>query len=221
MRRTIPDAIRILFNVDVAKDSPLLKSKAMSMVRNGLIKTEEELIVHRKAIYLADNQEVVLFNALVLNAIFPDPKIVKEIFTDRTKRISAVQTLRDVLLTRTSLCGIALSNMDAIKLVSMLDGNTDLYTERLPNPFQVLPQVVLGKDTNLMQALLVQASVLEPSDSILMAFINGDIELAYNLVKQVEQVEHSGAMSVMAEAIKAKYKEASEFDDLLDFLRPM
>jgi hypothetical protein len=221
VRRTIPDAIRILFNVDVAKDSPLLKSKAMSMVRNGLIKTEEELIVHRKAIYLADNQEVVLFNALVLNAIFPDPKIVKEIFTDRTKRISAVQTLRDVLLTRTSLCGIALSNMDAIKLVSMLDGNTDLYTERLPNPFQVLPQVVLGKDTNLMQALLVQASVLEPSDSILMAFINGDIELAYNLVKQVEQVEHSGAMSVMAEAIKAKYKEASEFDDLLDFLRPM
>lgn len=217
MRLTIPDAIRRMFNVDVAKDSPLLKNKAMSMVRNGLIKTEEDLVVHRKTIYLAEGQEVVLFNALVLNAIFPDPKVVKAIFTDRTKRDSAILTLRDVLLSRTSLCGIALSNTEAIKLVLMLEGSTDLYKSRLPNPFQVLPQVALGENTNLMQALLVQASTLEPVDSILMAFFNGDIEMAYDLVNQIK---HTGAMSILAEVITAKYKESVKFDELLDFLRP-
>ena len=60
---TIPEAIRKLFDIDVAKDSPLLKNKANSLVRNGLIKVETEKIVQRKAVYLADGQLTVLHNA--------------------------------------------------------------------------------------------------------------------------------------------------------------
>jgi len=211
---TIPDAIRSLFKVDVAKESPLLKNKAMSLVRNGLIRVEKEPNVQRAATYLAKGQETVLFNALVLNAVFPDPKVVKAIFTKRAERNKAVITLKAVLLDQSLLCGVALSSTAALMLVECVESDFDLYAHRLPNPFKILPQVALEENTNLLQALLSQAAMLDPLDSVLMAYLAGDLEQAHAMIIRMGAI--GGPLNILAGVIESALTEAQELDDLLD-----
>lgn len=218
-RLTVPEAIRKLFGIDVAKESPLLKNKANSLVRNKLIKTYTELIVHRKSVYLAEGQETVLFNALVLNGIFPDPKDVKKIFVEDEFRRQAVITVKAVLTGNHSIVGVSLSHPNTYKLISCLEGEWDLYKERLPNPFNVLPQVALGEETGLLQALLAQAAVLSPADGLLLSFLRGDIVEANRLASLLDT--DNPELIALKNSVEAKFREAQEFDDLLDQFRKM
>lgn len=216
---TIPEAIRKLFNIDVAKESPLLKNKAHSLVRNGLIKVETEQIVQRKAVYLADGQLTVLHNALLLNAIFPDPKEVKKIFEDRCFRNVCAETLAAMFSGQSSLAGIALRSPETIKLVGSLAGDFNLYEENLPNPFPILPQVAMGKNTNLLHALLAQSASLAPADSLLLAFLNGNLVDAEQLASQLHSTDPS--VLTLQKAINSRLNDARDFDDLLDQFRNM
>lgn len=218
-RLTIPDAIRKLFGIDVAKESPLLKNKANSLVRNGLIKTETELIVHRKSVYLAKGQEIVLFNALLLNAVFPDPKDVKKVFFDTDYRQKAAITAKSVLLENKSLMGVAISHPDTRELISCLEGAFDLFNEKLPNPFQMLPQVALGGEASLLHALLAQAASLSPADGLFFCFLKGDIAEANRLAQKIEA--DTPELNALKNTIESKYREAQEFDFLLDQFREM
>nr|WP_067297730.1 hypothetical protein [Marinobacterium profundum] len=218
-RRTVPDAIRHLFGIDVARDSPLLKTKANSLVRNRLIKVEKELIVDRSSTYLAPGQEVVLFNALLLNAVFSDPKQIKSIFEKPAERQHAADTLRALFSQRNSLLGIGLSNPDAMAMVEALAGHHDLYTERLPNPFARLPQVATGDNLNLLQALLAQAAVLAPGDSMLLAYLQGDLARAADLAETLESNEP--AVEALRRHLIDKHSEARDFDSLLDQFKKM
>ena len=84
---TLPDAIKRIFGINVASDSQLLKNKANSFVRNGLLKTVKDDGVQRGKVYLADDSQFTpLSNALILNAFFTDPKHVKEVFDCSEKR---------------------------------------------------------------------------------------------------------------------------------------
>lgn len=218
-RLTVPDAIRKLFGIDVAKESPLLKNKANSLVRNGLIKTDTELIIHRKAVYLAAGQETVLFNALVLNAIFPDPKEVKKIFLNDKFRQQAAMTVKAVLTDTHSVVGVGLSHPNAYELIRCLEGSFDLFKQRLPNPFNVLPQVALGEETGLLQALLAQAAALSPADGLLLSFLKGDIAEANRLAGRLDT--ENPELIALKNSVEAKFREAQEFDDLLDQFRKM
>lgn len=223
-RQTVPEAIRKLFGIDVAKDSPLLKNKATSLVRNGLIKTETELIAHRKAVYLAEGQEVVLFNALVLNAIFPDPKDVKKVFVEAEFRRQASIIVKAVLTDTQSVVGVCLSHPNAYELInclegSLLEGGFDLFSERLPNPFNVLPQIALGQETGLLQALLAQAAALSPADGLLLSFLKGDIVEANRLAGLLET--DNPELTALKNGVELKFREAQAFDDLLDQFRKM
>lgn len=102
---TIPEAIHKLFGINVAKESPLLKNKANSLVRNGLIEVERESKVQRSGVTLRAGQEIALHNALLLNAIFPDPKDVKRIFLDAQFRRECAELVVNVLKNRNSLLG--------------------------------------------------------------------------------------------------------------------
>lgn len=218
-RLTIPDAIRKLFGIDVAKESPLLKTKANSLVRNGLIQIETELIVHRKAVYLIEGQETVLFNALVLNAFFPDPKDVKKVFDDDNYRRQAAAIVKSVLLDTQSVIGVAVSNPKSLELISCLEGYFDLFCGRLPNPFQVLPQVALGDNTSLLHALLAQSASLSPADGLLMNYLNGDIVEANRLAQLIEP--DTQELTALKNSVESKFREAQEFDSLLDQFREM
>lgn len=85
---TIPQAIKKLFDIEVSKESPYIKDKANSFVRNKLIKVVTEQKVQRKSVYLKDSQQLdVLYNALLLNAFYPDPKHVQQIFNKYSTNI--------------------------------------------------------------------------------------------------------------------------------------
>ena len=215
---SIPEAIRRLFGVDVAKESPLLKNKAMSFVRNKLIAVRKEPKVDRKAVYLKAGQGHALHNALILNAVFPNPKDVKRIFEDERYRADCAAVVRRLLTDRGSVLGEALQSGSSDKMASFLaDTERDLRQEWMPNPFQVLPQVALGDNTTLLHALLAQAASLEPADSFLLAYLNGDWEAAQKLSSQIS----SGTPELLAikTEIDRKLNEAHEFSELLNFFR--
>jgi len=216
-RLSIPEAIERLFEIKVAKESPYLRNKAMSMVRNGLISTEKDLIVQRSSNYITSDQLPALFNALLLNSVFHDPKDVKMIFEDMTYRQQCAGFLSEIFGKKDSVAGVMLRNSDAVELVRKLESSMDLRMERLPNPFSVLPQLALGRGVSLMHALLAQAASLAPLDSLLMAYLQGDLERANDLASNLEG-EDPGIL-LLKEMISAKLAEAREFDDLLNYFR--
>tara|TARA_B100001105_G_C22353042_1_gene426605 strand:- start:417 stop:1088 length:672 start_codon:yes stop_codon:yes gene_type:complete len=215
---TIPEAIYKLFGVHVAKESPLLKNKANSFIRNGLVAVEREARVQRDSVHLMPGQEVILGNALVLNAIFPSTSNTKKIFENSKYRLECADTVRTLLKDRNSLLGQAFQSRTVEELIDFLcDLRRDLNTEPLPNPFSVLPQVALGKNSDLLQTLLSQATALDPGDSFLLAYIEGDWEQAQNLSSQIS----CGTPELLAlkAEVDRKLAEAHEFDDLLNFFR--
>ena len=219
---TVPDAIRKLFDIDVATQSPFIKNKAMSMIRNGLIKIapKSKLDDHRFPTYLANEQQlVVLFNALLLNAVFHDPKDVKKIFEDTYYRQDCAKVVSAMLGKRNSLMGITLNSPSAIAFSQALAGDIDLYTDKLPNPFAVLPQLALGKNQNLLHALLVQSAALEPADNVLLAYIEGDLAKAARLAALMDS--ENEAINQIKLHLDKKLSEAIEFDELLDQFKKM
>lgn len=213
-RLTVPEAIRQLFDIDVATQSQLLKTKADSLVRNKLIKIETEQKVQRKTKYLAPGQMTVLFNALLLNAVFHDPKDVKRIFEEKSYRQECAQTVRAMFGESNSLMGIALSNGLAVEFADSLGGDFDLYRDKLPNPFAVLPQLALGKNQSLLHALLAQSAALEPSDNILLAYLQGDLDKAAEMASLMDT--DNDAVNQLKVHVERSLQEAVEFNDLLD-----
>lgn len=218
-RLTVPEAIRQLFDIDVATQSQLLKTKADSLVRNKLIKIETEQKVQRKAKYLAPGQMTVLFNALLLNAIFHDPKDVKRIFEDKYYRQECAKSVRIMFGESNSLMGIALSNGLALKFADSLAGDFDLFTDKLPNPFAVLPQLALGKNQSLLHALLAQSAILEPTDNILLAYLQGELDKAAEMSSLMKT--DNEAVNQLKLHIERSLREAAEFGDLLEQFRKM
>lgn len=215
---TIPEAIQQIFSVDVAKESLLLKNKANSLVRNGLIKVHKEKITHKYATYLAEGQLLVLRNALIINAFFYDPKDVKKIFEDIEFRRECASTMRAILFGKNTITGISLNNALSQKLVDIIDSDTDLKAIELPNPFEVLPQVALGENSQLLYALLTQAAATSISDNILLAYLEGDLLKAKELADQLNENDKSAEF--LKGVIDKAVRESAKFDDLLDFLRP-
>jgi hypothetical protein len=215
---TIPDAIYKLFGIKVAKDSQFLKNKANSLVRNGLIKTVQEKHVQRATVYLADQDQLtVLHNALIINAIYLDPKDVKKIFDDRAYRDECSKTIKALLIGMNSVMGIALQNNQVQDLVDTLSSAASLYEIKLPNPFSKLPQVAMGDNTGILNALLVQSSTLASTDTILMAYLQSDWDNAQQLCEHID--DSVLGMKELKQSIASQLQEASDFDDLLDQMK--
>lgn len=217
---TIPEAIDELFKINVSRESPLLKDKANSLVRNKLIKVERQEKVQRGSVYLAEGQLVVLHNALLLNAVFTDPKQVKKIFEDTAYRKECAAVLKSVFSSQNSLFGISISSKKSFELIHSLECENSqniLYKEKLPNPFQQLPQVAMGSNTSLLCALLAQSSILAPADSLLLCFLKGEWQEASVFASQLSS--DTPGLTMLQELINQKLKEAQEFDELLDFFR--
>ncbi|MDX1282964.1 hypothetical protein [Shewanella colwelliana] len=212
-RVTVPEAIRQLFGIDVASQSQLLKTKADSLVRNKLIKIETEQKVQRKSKYLAPGQMTVLFNALLLNAVFHDPKDVKRIFESKIYRQECAIAVRTMFGESHSLMGIAISNGLASEFADALAGSFDLYQDKLPNPFAILPQLALGKNLNLLHALLAQSAAMAPADNLLLAYLQGDFNKAALMASTMRS--DNDAVNQLRRHVEKEIRDAVEFDDLL------
>lgn len=223
MRRKIPELIRELFQIETAAESTCLKDKAMSFVRNGLLPAESEQVVQRKQWFVTDaNGITILHNALLLSAFFPDTKHVKTIFEKPKERLAAADQLKAVITSRQTLLGIALLKPAAITLVESLQAvdSFNLRQNRLPSPFEALPQLGLGTNMTLMSALLAQSASLDAGDSLLAAYLAQDWERANQLSDELERLGEvpAGCLSLI-EAVRTRLREAQEFDDLLDRFR--
>ncbi|WP_285163246.1 hypothetical protein [Shewanella goraebulensis] len=218
----MPDAIRLLFNIDVATESQLLRNKADSFVRNKLIKIapKPKLDDHRYRTELADKEQLtVLFNALLLNAIFHDPKNVKRIFENKAYRDECALVVKAMFGESHSVMGIAITSISAHKFVDALAGDFNLYKEKLPNPFAVLPQIALGKNLNLLHALLAQSAAMEPTDNLLLAYIQGNFDKAANIASLMPS--ENDAVNQLKQHVEKEVTEAVEFDDLVEQFRNM
>ncbi|WP_137169437.1 hypothetical protein [Marinomonas sp. FW-1] len=213
---SIPDALRFLFGSDILSQTPSLRTKANSFLRNGLLSSQSELIVHKNNNSIPETELDTLFNAMLLSAVFADSKEVKAIFCEPTKRQQCAEIVKAMFIRQHSLAGIALSSSEATAFVSCLEGDFDLRAARLPNPFKTLPQVTLGSNGSLLRVLLAQAAVLEPMDSILMKYLDGEWLEAQALIRQLD-TNVAGVAELKAE-IDKKIHEAEEVDDLLDFM---
>ncbi|MEZ8125432.1 hypothetical protein CWO04_12235 [Vibrio splendidus] len=215
-----PDAIKKLFNIKLAEHKsfkdlvyPLVRSKGFFEVKKepmALGSTKNNLLI-------ASNSLTKLHNAVLLQGFFADSKRVKEIFSHSKKRIEAADFLETVVMGRQSILAVGIQTTALSELIVKLKSeHIDLSKEKLPKPFQELPQLSLNGVTSVMQALLAQSALLTQGESMIMHFFNQDIEKAYLAACSLGNT--TPALAQYQTLIKQKYLEAVEFDDLLNNL---
>jgi len=159
-----------------------------------------------------------LWNAILLQGVFGEPKLVAELLEPKAKRQPLVDWARQLFLERQSLAGLGLLRQELVVFLDRLPV-ADLREESLPNPFaDTLPQMGLGHlHGNLLKALAAQTAALSLGDSMMAHYLSGDLEQAYE--KACEVQTQSELLLQYRDLIIREYEEAKDFDDLLDSLR--
>ncbi|HAS6902105.1 TPA: hypothetical protein I7286_18930 [Vibrio parahaemolyticus] len=214
-----PDAIRKLFSVELSEHKsfkdlvyPLVRSKGFLIVNKeqmGIGSEKNHLIIARESL----NK---FHNAVLLQGFFADSKRVKAIFTDSGKRMEAAEFLNVILAGRQSIIGVGIQSEALEQFINIMKSSVSLSENRLPNPFYELPQLSIGNITSVMQALLAQSAVLSDGETMMLYYLNGDLEKAYEAASSL-QTEHP-VLSKYQSLICQQYLEANEFDNLLDDL---
>ncbi len=214
-----PDAIRTLFSVELSEHKsfkdlvyPLVRSKGFLIVNKeqmGIGSEKNHLLIARESL----NK---FHNAVLLQGFFADSKRVKAIFTDSGKRMEAAEFLNVILAGRQSIIGVSIQSEALEQFINIMKSSVSLSENRLPNPFYELPQLSIGNITSVMQALLAQSAVLSDGETMMLYYLNGDLEKAYEAASSL-QTEHP-VLSKYQSLITQQYLESSEFDNLLDDL---
>lgn len=159
-----------------------------------------------------------LWNAILLQGVFGEPKLVGELFKPRASRQPLVDWASQLFLERQSLAGLGLLRSEMVKFLGRLPV-ANLEGEPLPNPFaDTLPQMGLGYlHGNLLKALAAQTAALSLGDSMMAHYLSGDMQQAYEKAREVRT--QSELLVQYRDLIIREYKEAQDFDDLLDSLR--
>ncbi|MFZ5958843.1 hypothetical protein ACOXVJ_15165 [Pseudomonas knackmussii] len=159
-----------------------------------------------------------LWNAILLQGVFGEPKFVVEFLSPTTRREPLVNWAKDLFLERQSLAGLGLLRHELMVFLNRLP-DADLYEEYLPNPFaDALPQMGIGDlNGNLLKALATQTAALSLGDSMMALYLSGDLEEAFQRARNLET--HNALLQKYRDLIVREYEEASAFDELLDSLR--
>jgi hypothetical protein len=159
-----------------------------------------------------------LWNAILLQGVFGEPKLVVEFLKPGANRYPLVNWARQLFLERQSLAGLGLLRQELVVFLDRLPV-ADLYEEHLPNPFaDTLPQMGLGHmHGNLLKALATQTAALSLGDSMMAHYLSGDLRQAYMQASKVQT--QSELLLQYRDLIIREYEEAKDFDDLLDSLR--
>ncbi|WP_318140376.1 hypothetical protein [Vibrio sp. 1579] len=191
---------------------PLVRSKGFLIVNKeqmGIGSEKNHLLIARESL----NK---FHNAVLLQGFFADSKRVKAIFTDSNKRMEAAEFLNVILAGRQSIIGVGIQSEELEQFINIMKSSVSLSENRLPNPFYELPQLSIGNITSVMQALLAQSAVLSDGETMMLYYLNGDLQKAYNAASSL-QTEHP-VLSKYQSLITKHYLEANEFDKLLDDL---
>ncbi|QKX17313.1 hypothetical protein [Microbulbifer sp. YPW1] len=209
-------AIEQLFGIKLSKREGL-RNKVGSFMRNGLIVYNDQLIVERNSRAIPRDQLTTLHNAVIIQALLPDPKKVKKVFEDQAFRQNMAKLFSALLLGRRSIVDISLLKPEVARFLGVLSGTTNLREERLANPFETLPQLVLDGPLDLLQAILAQNSSLSSGDAMMVHYLEGNLEAAWDSAQQMSTTDPR--LLQYRDLIEREYRAAKEFDDLLDFLQ--
>lgn len=215
----IPEAIKKLFGVELARYKPF-KDLVYPLVRSGFIRHRKQPIPYavseRNHLWIEEEELIKLHNAILIQGIFTDTKTVKSFFENKNKRMEKTKTIRYLLQDRQSATGIGLLCHELQEFFKVLESDEDLTSKRLPNPFIELPQLSLSGATSLMQALLAQSAVISDADSMLLLYLDGQLEAAWGKAQHLE-TSHPILLK-HKKLIDQEYERAAEFDQLLDNL---
>ena len=214
-----PDAIRLFFSIELSEHKgfkdlvyPLVRSK-------GFLKVSREPMAIGSAknnLLIAPESLNKFYNSVLLQGFFADSKKIKDIFTDKEKRIKATELLKFIFSGRHSVLGIGIQTPAITKLIQQLESDLPLTEIRLENPFTELPQLSLNGMTSVMQALLAQSAALSNDESMIIYFLNGELQKAYqaSCLKQPQDA----VLRKYHALIQKQYCDAHEFDNFLDNL---
>ncbi|MDN3696098.1 MULTISPECIES: hypothetical protein [Vibrio] len=228
--KTTNEAVKELFGVE---GSEPLRSKANSYLRNKVIPPKSVVeegfsdasMGKRGKKRLNSNGVNSLFNALVLDAFFNDPKIVKDMFGNRDTRTTNGILCEEVLLTAQSVVTKSQLTIEAQQFLGQLrDTSFDLQERRLVCPFgsQRLPQMDMTlQNTGLLYHMLRSHRLsLSWKDNILLSWLEQDLSTTAELVEQVDPslFEDDSMLKAIVHKVRAEYKEAKIFQSLLNSL---
>lgn len=223
---TIPEAVKRLFGLQMAQH-PTMRNAINTLVKAlnqaGVLDLIENEISYtsggRKRWALQAEELVTLHNAIILQGIFSEPKIVVRLFKQKENRAEHADWARSLLLERQSVATLGLINNELLLLLENLKPAFDLKRERLPNPFDgALPQMGLSDyGGNLFKTIALQAAALSNGDSMMAHYLNGELEKANEAATRLQT--DNPLLNKYRALIIRTYREAKEFDDLLDTFR--
>lgn len=216
------EAIKLIFGVQLAKHEAMrvdVDYLLKAMHKAGAIALKHEPLSHNKGWRIPVTEMCAVRNAVLLQGVFATPKIIVKLFNEVAERRHYAQWARDLLLERQSVAGVALTHADLLGFLELLESGTDLKTHELPNPFpDALPQIGLATyDGNLLKTLAAQTAALSVGDSMMLHYLNDDLEKAFNCASALNT--NNSLLLKYRSLIINEYTQAKEFDDLLDFLR--
>lgn len=228
--KTTNEAVKELFGLEGCEP---LRSKANSYVRNEVISPKSVIeegfsdasMGKRGKKRLNSKGINCLFNALILDAFFNDPKIVKAIFNNQQTRTTKGLLCEEVLLSAQSVVTKSQLTIEAQQFLDQLrDTSFDLQEQRLVCPFssQRLPQVDMAiQNTGLLYHMLrSQRLSLSWKDNILLSWLEQDLSTTAELVEQADPslFEGDSMLKAIVDKVRAEYIEAKKFQSLLNSL---
>lgn len=157
-------------------------------------------------------------NAILLQGVFGEPKIVIEFLTSSSKRREYADWAKQLFLERQSLAGLGLLRQELLTFLEMLP-EADLHATLLPNPFaDALPQMGLGPHKgNLLKTLATQTAALSLGDGMMIHYLNNDLVEAHACAVALDT--DNPLLQQYRALILREYQQSKEFDDLLDSFR--
>lgn len=218
---TTAECVCRLFGIKLSHHTKL-KNQLNSLTRNKLIKSEKEdsnlTPGSRGKVRIPISELPTVHNAVLLMGIFGDPKNTKRIFEDHVYRAEMANWVEALLFERQSIVGIDLySEVVHQFIIHFSDETFNLKEHKLPTPFVALPQLALEGKSDIFQALLTQSAMQSASDSMMLAYLNNDIDKAYTLSLSVQT--DNPALVKYQQLIQRKYQEAVDFEKTLEIFR--
>lgn len=209
---------------------PLAKHPTLRNAVNTLVKVlaKAELITlqqerfeysssEKKRLSLNAADRTCLVNAVLLQGVFAEPKVVLKLFTDAAIRANHAAWARTLLIDQQSQAGQGFIPSQLTGFLDMLAGDCDLKSEPLPNPFaDTLPQMGIGPAhcTSLLHLAAVQAAALSQGYIMMAYYLNGDIEKAYQTALEVKG--DTPALEQYRDLIIRDYRDSKAVKALLE-----
>ena len=122
------EAIKLYFGIPLAKHEAMRSDvgyllKAMAKAR--VITLDGEQLTHKTSWRIPAKEMLAVRNAVLLQGIFPEPKVVIKLFNSVAERRSHAQWARELLVERQSVACLALVHNDLIDFLRVLESEAE------------------------------------------------------------------------------------------------